>query len=40
MGVEVTPDNQKHHKVDVAKLQDEIAQDKEELAAENARMAT
>nr|XP_045087549.1 branchpoint-bridging protein-like [Aegilops tauschii subsp. strangulata] len=40
MGVEVTPDNQEQHKVDVAKLQDEIAQAKEELMAENARMAT
>ena len=38
MEVEVTPDNQEHHKVDVAKLRDEIAQAKEELAAENARM--
>ena len=38
MGVEVTPDNQEHHKVDVAKLRDEIAQAKEELSAENARM--
>ena len=40
MGVEVTSDNQEQHKVDVAKLRDEIAQAKEELAAENARMAT
>ena len=39
MGVEVTPDNQEQHKVDVAKLRDEIAQAKEELNAENARMA-
>ena len=38
MGVEVTPDNQEQHKVDLAKLRDEIAQAKEELAAENARM--
>ena len=40
MGVEVTPDNHEQHNVDVAKLQDEIAQDKEELTAENTRMAT
>ena len=39
MGVEVTSDNQEQHKVDVAKLQDEIVQAREELAAENARMA-
>ena len=39
MGVEVTSDNQEQHKVEVAKLRDEIAQAKEELAAENARMA-
>ena len=38
--VEVTPDTQEQHKVDVAKLRDEIAQAKEELATENARMAT
>ena len=38
MGVEVTPDNQEQHKVDVAKLRDEIAQAKEKLAAENIRM--
>ena len=40
MGVEVTPGKQEHHKVVVAKLRDEIAQAKEELAAENTRMAT
>ena len=40
MGAEVTPETQEQHKVDVAKLRDEIAQAKEELAAENARMAT
>ena len=39
MEVEVTPDNQEQHKVDVAKLRDEIAQAKEELEAENVRMA-
>ena len=39
MGVELTPDTQEQHKVDVARLRDEIAQAKEELAAENARMA-
>ena len=38
--VEVIPVNQAQHKVDVAKLQDEIAQAKEDLNAENARMAT
>ena len=38
MEVVVTPDNQEQHKVDVAKLRDEIAQAKVELAAENARM--
>ena len=40
MRAEVTPDTQEQHKVDVAKLRDEIAQAKEELAAENIRMAT
>ena len=39
MGMEVTPDYQEQHKVDVAKLRDEIGQDKMELAAENTRMA-
>ena len=38
--MEVTPDNQEQHKIDVAKLREEIAQANEELAAENARMAT
>ena len=38
MEVEVTPGNQEQHKVDVAKLRDEITQAKVELAAENARM--
>ena len=40
MGVEVTPETQAHHKVDVAKLRDEIAQAKVERNAENTRMAT
>ena len=40
MRVEVTPDTQEQHKADVAKLRDEIAQAKEVLATENARMAT
>ena len=40
LAAEVTPENQAQHKVDVAKLRDEIAQAKEELNAENARMAT
>ena len=39
MEVDVTPDNQEQHKVEVAKLHDEIAQAKADLAAENARMA-
>ena len=40
LAAEVTPETQAQHKVDVAKLQDEIAQAKEECNAENARMAT
>ena len=39
MGVEVTPDNQEHHKVELAKLRDDIAQAKQDLGAENAGMA-
>ena len=39
MGVEVTADNQEQHKVEVAKLCDEIAQAKADLVAESARMA-
>ena len=38
--VEVTPANQAQHNVDVAKLRDEIAQAKEDLNVENAKMAT
>jgi hypothetical protein len=38
--VEVTPETQAQHKVDVAKLRDEIAQARVELNAKNARMAT
>ena len=38
--VEVNPTNQVQHNAEVAKLRDEIAQDKEELNAENVRMAT
>lgn len=38
--VEVTLANQAKHNVDIAKLRDEIAQAKEDLNAENARMAT
>ncbi|XP_073353819.1 uncharacterized protein [Aegilops tauschii subsp. strangulata] len=38
--VEVTPANQAQHNMDVAKLRDEIAQAKEDLNVENARMAT
>ena len=37
--IEVTPANQAQHKVDVAKLRDEIAQAKEVLNDENARTA-
>jgi hypothetical protein len=40
LAAEVTPENQAQHKVDVAKLRDEIAQAKEEFNAENTRMAT
>ena len=40
LAAEVTPTTQAHHKVDVAKLRDEIAEAKEELNAQNARMAT
>ena len=40
LAAEVTPATQAQHKVDVAKLRDEIAQAKEELNAENARMVT
>ena len=36
---EVTPENQTHHNVDVAKLLDKVAQAKEDLNAENTRMA-
>ena len=38
--VEVTPTNQAQHNMDVAKLRDEIAQAKEDLNVENAKMAT
>ena len=37
--VEVTPLNQAQHNVDMAKLHDEIDQAKEDLNAENTRMA-
>ena len=40
MGVEVTLETQEQHKVDVAKLRDEITQAKEQMVAKNARMAT
>ena len=38
--VVVTPTNQAQHNMDVAKLRDEIAQAKEDLNVENAKMAT
>ena len=37
---EVTSENQTQHNADVAKLHDEVAQAKEDLNAENTRMAT
>ena len=40
MGIEVTPQTHAQHKVDTAKLRDEITQAREELNAEYARMAT
>ena len=36
---EVTPDNQDQHNMEVTKLRDQIAQTKEDLAAEETRMA-
>ena len=38
--LELTLANQAQHNMDVAKLHDEVAQAKEDLNAENARMAT
>ena len=40
LAAEVTPENQTQHNVNVAKLRDEIAKAKEDLNAENTRMAT
>ena len=37
---EVSPANQAQHNMEIAKLRDEVAQAKEDLAAEDARMTT